>query len=443
MKQHAICNAIYTKMHSITLRFLQFYRLGFHHFLIIQNELKEEHNEERSNRNEACDSFSPVAISSPHSSSFEEYIQNQRVSRPSNNYLHISFDALETGTDSTLDSINQIVSDIETNYDDLISRNNSTHLRSGLLNNLSHRKKADVSIDIDPPLDKHSHLAMSEDTGYQSYSSSQSLRKENIKNSKNKTRDHIFTRSSFQSFECNEFCCITYIAQLFVVIETDSNNVIPRILSDSITSDYDNDESTSEEKSDIIRKPLSRLNQNKKRISSSTKTLRRLMLKNTTVSASGCRIRRNNARESKVSPTQSGSNRMQTPHMKSYIALRQQCRINDDLSPLGRMKGLTPYLKSPVESGALRKSKLKRKKAFKMLNESDNIGKVRQKIVKKGYRSKMEERSAIDSSSFCLSTSTSMESLIHSISVSSLVCLLSQLEIMLKRCRMDVHTTSQ
>lgn len=273
------------------------------------------------------------------------------------------------------------MSDIETT---------STNVRCESLNNSYHRKTADISIDIaDSLLDNH--MIMSEDAGYlsSSYSNPQIQQNEQLNKPDNKHfRDHIFTRNNFQSFECNELCCMTYIQQLFVVMETDND---AHILSDSITSDF-NDESNSEDNADINRKILSRINKNKKRISvNSTKTLRKLLLQNTTVVTSGCRIRKNNARECKISPTQSANNRMQTPHMKSYIALRQQCRINDDLSPLSRTKVLIPYFKSPVELGGVRKSKLKRKKAFKMLNESDSIGKVRQKILRKTYRDKIEE----------------------------------------------------
>ena len=347
-------------------------------------------------------SFSPVAISSPHSQSFEEFI-DQSDPLLSDHYLQTPLDVLDTFTESTLDSVNQLFSDIESTIDDLLENKNGPTIR---IQPLHHQTMTDVRILIEsdlttkyqplviPFIYKFDSVNSSKDTGYQS-SNNETFTSETdtdskvnvIKRTQKLLCDHIFTRESFQGFQCNEFCCMTYIDKLFVEKSGTEKNCF--------TVD------TSDDEKNFRRTPLkgTRL----KRKSSSTGPLRKLMLQNTAVSASGYRIKMNSYTKecSKTSPTQSG-NRIQTPHMRGYIALRQQCRLNEDLSPLTRSKALIPNLNSPMEIGGIRKSKLKRKKAFKVHSESDNIGKARQRIFK---RSKTVERQSL------LSTSSSFESL--------------------------------
>ena len=342
----------------------------------------------------------------------------------SNRYLQISFDALDTCTDSTLDSISQIISDIETNYDNLLL-NSQQRLR---LQPMHHQKMADVSIFIES--DEYTapgtqirvnSAGSSEDTGYQTsnlgYSSNSENDRSNDQIKLNKYfRDHIFTRESFQGFQCNEFCCMTYIELLFVSTETENGYHGGRrveLLGVSTTDASTDEESDHKKRFYNYKQRRNRLSSTQ--TSTTMKPLRKLMLENTTVTASGCRVKRYNARECKVSPTQNG-NRNQTRHMKSYIALRQQCRLNDDLSPLSKNKGLIPNLKSPLETaGAIRKSKLKRKKAFKVSSETDNIGKARQRIMRRENRGKRTLRrvdTSSDSSSVS-SANTSWDSLIQ------------------------------
>ena len=347
----------------------------------LEGEIKDEQN--------VGNSFSPVAISSPHSRSFEDSVGEDDHTL-SDNYPQSSFDVFDTSL--SLNFTKQPFSDIESTFDDLLE--NKDYSNSLMrIQPLHHQTMSDVRIVIENDYSNHHQLVdktfhskvvsevnSSDDTGYQSSTNDTLI---NISHSKVKDKkifhDHIFTRESFQGFHCNQFCCMTYIDKLFI---------------DIAEKDIENSRDTSDHDNNITKVQIKRL----KKSPSSTSFSNKLVLQNKKVSGYHHKKNQQTKESSRFSATQNGY-RTQTPHMRGYIALRQQCRLNEDLSPLTKYKTLIPKLNSSIETGGIRKSKLKRKKAFKVHNKTDDIEKARDGVYKK-YKS--------DS---MLSTSSSFESL--------------------------------
>lgn len=355
-------------------------------FFIFKNTLLNKRIDEQTKdqQNEA-NSFSPVAISSPHSQSFEDW---ESVHSLSDHFSQSSFDVFDTRL--SLNFAKRPFSDIESNFKDFLEDKNCSNSWMRIQPSY-HQEMSDVRIVIENDKSNHHNLTnnsfhskreynLSEDAGYQSLTNETFIK--SYTNSKvNYTKilpDHIFITDSLREFQCNQFCCMTYINKLFIEIEEEK---------DEISTD------TSDRSKNILRIPVKRLKR-----SSSTRPSDKLIIQNMKVSGYCYKRNRSTKESSKSSTTQNG-HRTQTPHMRGYIALRQQCRLNEDLSPLTKSKTLIPKLSSSIEIGGIQKSKLKRKNAFKVHSKADDIGSARERIYK-----------ICESDSF-LSTSSSFESL--------------------------------
>ena len=347
----------------IQLSFSHYSLLIIFHLLKSNKELEEQRKDEE---NEGR-SFSPVAISSPYCQSFEDYVCED------DHYQQSPFNV--SNSTLSLNFANQPFSDTESTFDDLLeNKDYSSWMRIRPLHN---QTMSDVRIVIENDDDNSCHLKVlpqynsSEDTGYQSSTNNTVINSHSkLKNKKIFLRDHIFTRESFQGFHCNQFCCTTYIDKLFV-------------------------EMTEEE---IVNTDTLDHHKNVKNIKEEHVKSNKLLFQNKKISDYS-KKRNKQTRDSFKSSTTQNGHRTQTPHMRGYIALRQQCRLNEDLSPLTKSKSITPKLNSSIEIGGIRKSKLKRKKTFKVNNETDHIGRARRSVSKR-----------CESDSF-LSTSSSFESL--------------------------------
>lgn len=371
------------------------------------------------------------------------------------NYLQLSFDSSGFGiqgvdpSSMSFDSLNQLMSDIEMTYEDLLNHTrtqtvNSNPKRKGLNNKLG-RGIRNTAISSD-------------DTGYQSPArlkkqqkarrhhphQIQKVKEENEKIQSKLHRDHIFCRWSFETFDCNEFCCMTYIEKLFddETTKHDANDdIIDSTKSDCPTKHRHNDSSTTSHKKRSAKLNLHLPNKIKRSgsltpVATASRKLHKYFIQNTTVSASGCRIKKS-PKENKQSPTSLYSNttRLQTRHLKNYIELRQQCRKNDvhrddDNFPCStvKQKSTKTVARTPSKKDVrVTKPNLKRQKAFKATeNEADTFGKARRKIfqrhsLSRGCSFKSKDISRLKKTSKKsddrLSISSSMESLLSTVSI--------------------------
>ena len=324
------------------------------------------------------DIFSPVAMSSPHSVSFEEtYISKTSSLRSGVSYLRISFDPevdeIDTNESTDLELQDNTVHDLEKIVEEKSSQLTSVEEAEAEVSTITCESEPDetlltyvteVSIydiyeditksyDIDIlEIDLTAAAALScanEDTSdicpLQDNSSRESC------------DEHIFNIPCFDlnSPTCDNDCCDTGIDLLFQenVNSSDLSTEYRTVSSETkiyeeISSNEENfsEQSVTYETHDIAEqvdldcdKEIEKCSNKSKKSTTVTsalvaKHIRNSLLHRTSVPtlrtcvhmASHCAKR---TQKEKHSSTYGSNIRTQTPHMKSYIALRQQCRMND------------------------------------------------------------------------------------------------------------------